>query len=248
MKKKYYYKKEFQNKKNIHGSKKATRFSGLVLLFIGTSILLYYSAPVIVWQIFFTSVFATVTAPVPPPFILTRDLINEIKINQKNNIQPANDKNKSDENWISTYHFKKNTVPSVGSYTITIPKLKITNAIVSTIDPDLSKHLVQYWGTPLPPLQGNTIIFGHSTFPQLFNANNYRTIFANANNLRIGDEILVRINNKVYAYKIIKTYITDPDNLSVLNQEVEGSYLTIITCTPPGTTWKRLIIKTELIK
>ena len=34
-----------------------------------------------------------------------------------------------------------------------------------------------------------------------------------------------------------------PTDLSVLDQQFDGKYLTLITCSPPGTTLRRLVVK-----
>ncbi len=98
----------------------------------------------------------------------------------------------------------------------------------------------------MPPDKGTAVIFGHSTLPQLFNPTDYKTIFANAHTLKVGDEITIDANNVQYTYKITSVTITTPDDTSVLAQEYDDSHLVIITCTPPGTIWKRLIVKARL--
>lgn len=198
---------------------------------------------------FFKSVYASVTSPVPPYFILTPELIHtlEQEQNDKSSSNVSDNLENPNDNWLLDYKLDRNMDNSISSYTISIPKLNISEAIVSTKDFELSKHLVQYAETPIPPLQGNAVIFGHSTLPQLFEPNNYKTIFAHAHDLKIGDDILVHLGTDDFKYEIIKSFITEPDDLSVLNQDPKGSYLTIVTCTPPGTTWKRLIIKARLV-
>ena len=49
-------------------------------------------------------------------------------------------------------------------------------------------------------------------------------------------------------YSIENISVVDPDNTSVLEQSFDDSYITLITCTPPGTIWKRLIIKARIVK
>jgi sortase A len=90
------------------------------------------------------------------------------------------------------------------------------------------------------------VIFGHSTLPQLFEENNYKTIFANAYQLEVGDEIFVNLDDVHYKYTISDISVVEPTDISVLAQDFSDSYLTLITCTPPGTVWKRLIIKAKL--
>ena len=63
---------------------------------------------------------------------------------------------------------------------------------------------------------------------------------------KIGDSINITIGNKVYVYKVVNMSIVPADSTAFLAQDTDGSYVSIITCTPPGTTWKRLWIKAKL--
>jgi len=38
------------------------------------------------------------------------------------------------------------------------------------------------------------------------------------------------------------------DKISVLEQKYDASYLTLVTCVPPGTYWKRLVVKAKLVQ
>ena len=151
------------------------------------------------------------------------------------------------DNWYPAFH-KTNELPAVSFYSLSIPGINIENAIVSTIDTDLKSHLVNFNGTAVPPASGTSIVFGHSTLPQLYNPKDYKTILANAHMLKVDDNIIVSTNNSQYTYKIFSITIVEPEDTSVLSQDYSGSFLTLITCTPPGTIWKRLVIKAQLEK
>jgi len=43
-------------------------------------------------------------------------------------------------------------------------------------------------------------------------------------------------------------YEVAPTDLSVLEQHFDGRYLTLITCSPPGTYLRRLIIKARIVE
>jgi sortase A len=139
--------------------------------------------------------------------------------------------------------FKKSN--NISSYLLSIPKLKIEKASVSLVNEDLSRNLVHFTG-PLPGQNGNTVIFGHSTITWLYNTSNYKTIFTKLPDLKVGDDIEVLVDNITYTYKIIDMKIIDPTNLTPLDQEKDDSYLTLITCVPPGTYFKRLVVKSRL--
>ncbi|PIR99051.1 hypothetical protein COT87_01535 [Candidatus Collierbacteria bacterium CG10_big_fil_rev_8_21_14_0_10_44_9] len=132
-------------------------------------------------------------------------------------------------------------------YTLSITKLGIDRAIVRSDHTNLKQSLIQYPGTALPGNLGNTVIFGHSVLPQFFNPKNYLTIFSTLHTLRPGDTIEISADGATYTYKISQMYEAAPDDLSPLAQTYSGRYLTLITCTPPGTYLRRLIIKAYVL-
>jgi sortase A len=233
---KYYYKKNAKD-----NFKKYLRLISYFSLTIGILIILYVSFPIISWQIYFQPAFASqnILSSIP-----RADIVSLAK-----NSLDATDYMKA-ENWFKNVNPGVNQKKQVDvpSYFISIPKIAIKEAVVSTIDTDLEKHLVNYQGTSIPGKNGNAVVFGHSTLPQLYDADDYKTVFANAYKLKNGDIIYAIINNVTYTYRIFKTIVVDPTDSSVFIQNYDNSYLTLITCTPPGTVWKRLIVKAVLEK
>ncbi|MGB2732035.1 MAG: sortase [Microgenomates group bacterium] len=137
------------------------------------------------------------------------------------------------------------TTPSK-AYSISIPKINIYDAKVSVGGEDLSKSLVHYQPVSMPGSVGNTVIFGHSSLPQLFNVNNYKTIFTFLPSLNEGDVIKVNLQNATYDYVVSEMFVVKPDQVSVLNQTTDSSILTLVTCVPPGTWWNRLVVRAKL--
>lgn len=221
-------------------------FSALFIL-IGSSILIYIISPFISWHLYFSPVFASgeLTIPIPKTTIVSKEVLGSIVENASSFVNGVDYKDA--KAWFPSYQTERNKT-DITEYHLAIPKLNITDAIVSTTDYDLSSHLVHYGNTNLPPNLGNAVIFGHSTLPQLFNPKDYTTIFANAYKLQVDDAIIITINHVVYTYKIKTIRVVDPSDTSVFSQTLDNSYLTLVTCTPPGTTWKRLIIKSKLEK
>jgi len=131
-------------------------------------------------------------------------------------------------------------------YSLSIPKLKIEEAVVEIGGEDLMKSLIHFSGTVLPGQYGNTVVFGHSVLPQFFNPKNYKTIFSTLPALEEGDEILVNFDGIFYRYQVIQIQEVKPTDISVLSQHYESRHLTLVTCVPPGTYLKRLIVRTEL--
>ncbi len=131
-------------------------------------------------------------------------------------------------------------------YKLSIPKLNINDARVVVGGEDLSNSLVHYLPTSLPGEYGNVAIFGHSTLPQLYNVKNYKTIFTYLPSIEKGDMIYVKVGDLSYEYEVFDQFVVKPDNVSVLDQKYDASYLTLVTCVPPGTYWLRLVVRAKL--
>lgn len=131
-------------------------------------------------------------------------------------------------------------------YSFSVPKLGITNAVVKVGGEDLKQSLIHYGGTALPGELGNAVVFGHSVLPQFFDPKNYTSIFSTIHTLDIGDEFLINADGVEYRYVIRDMYEVEPTDLSPLAQTYDNYYLTVITCAPPGTYLRRLIIKATL--
>lgn len=142
---------------------------------------------------------------------------------------------------------------NVNGYLLSIPVLGIKDAKVVIGGDSLDYNLIHYGGTALPGEYGNTVIFGHSTLPALFNPKDYHTIFSNLPKLKPrqktipGDEIYITYDNIQFKYEIYEMTVTKPADLSPLEQRFDDSQLTLITCVPPGTYWERLNVKAKLV-
>lgn len=242
--KRIYYKKANKEKK-----RKVARFTGLGISTTGFCIVLYIFTPLLSWQLFSAPIFLTqkFLAPIPQMTVVNGAAA------QTNNGSPmavlSNGDSTNAADWFPQYSIVKKVVdapPKVSSYTLTIPKIKVFDAAVTTVDNDLAKHLVNFDGTAVPPDKGTAVIFGHSTLPQLFDPSNYRTILANAYKLEVGDQMIVTVNNVSYTYKVFSITVVEPDDTSVFTQNYDDSHISLITCTPPGTLWHRLVVQARL--
>lgn len=234
---KHYYKR---NKKT---SKRVIRALGAVSIFGGVSILFYVFFPFLSWQIYFAPVFAqqNIETPIPKTTVVSTSSIENLLTTA---VSSFGVDYTNANNWYPKSFEKGGDL--IAEYLLSIPSIGVKDAIVSTKDPDLSKHMIQYNNDSIPPLPGNSIIFGHSTLPQLYDPNDYKTILANAYKIAVGDEITVGIDEVRYKYKVVSIRVVEPNDTSVLAQNFSDSFITIITCTPPGTIWKRLIIKAQI--
>src|SRR3989344_8516035 len=230
---KYYYKKADEIVR-----KKILRLFSLLIIFIGVVIIFYIFYPLALWQIYFAPALASsnIKTPIPKATVVNPSEIGSL-ISQAGNLLSGVDYTNA-QNWFPGFNPSTAGQSKIPSYTVSIPKLKIRNAAVSTRDNNLAIHLVNYQGTAIPPDNGNAVVFGHSTLPQLFNPKDYKTIFATAYQLKIGDEIYAYVNGITYMYKIFNISVVEPSDTSIFEQNYDNSYLTLVTCTPPGTIWK----------
>lgn len=134
-------------------------------------------------------------------------------------------------------------------YSLSLPKLKIENAVVSIGGEDLSQSLIQYPGTALPGKLGNSVIFGHSILPIFFNPKDYISIFSTLPNLKKGDEVIVNYDGVTYKYRVENMFEVMPTDIQVLEQDKSDSFLTLVTCVPPGDPRKpkRLIVRARIV-
>ena len=64
--------------------------------------------------------------------------------------------------------------------------------------------------------------------------------------LEKGDEIYLDFDQVRYKYLVVDKKIVEPSDLSVLEQRFDSGYVTLITCVPPGTVWKKGVIRARL--
>lgn len=152
------------------------------------------------------------------------------------------------ENWIENSNTKFTS--DVQTYfTLSVPRLGISNARVAIGAEDLSDSLIQYPGTALPGNVGNAVIFGHSILPQYFDPENYLSIFSTLPRMKKGDDVYVFYDSVTYKYQVESMFEVKPTDLQILEQSRSSSYLTLVTCTPPGHPLKprRLIVRAKLV-
>jgi sortase A len=133
---------------------------------------------------------------------------------------------------------------------VIIPKINVQIPVVygqTSIDENalqnsLESGVVHYPTTALPGQQGNAAFFGHSS-NNIFNKGRYKFAFVMLRHLVEGDTFYLTYEGKVYAYKVISRRVVDPSEVGVLGPVPDQTATaTLITCDPPGTSLKRLIV------
>jgi sortase A len=165
----------------------------------------------------------------------------------------------------ANYHFKKPVVATAstpvstksslpaGQSQLSIPSIGAKAPIV--FEPKTAEWAVQlalrngvdhYGSTANPGQAGNTVIVGHSS-GAIWAPGNYKFVFTLLNKVKTGDQITIDYQGTIYTYKVTGTEIILPTNLSILNQNNTKPSLTLVTCTPVGTSKYRFVVHAEQI-
>lgn len=164
-----------------------------------------------------------------------------------NNLGYASDDLAKPQQWFTSSPPDLKLVESkIKYFALSIPKVSLNQAMVEVNGSDLKNHAIHYPGSALPGEYGNTIVFGHSALPQFYRPGNPLTIFNSLTKVKIGDEINVLFDSISYKYIIRNIKEVDPSQIDVLFQHFDRHELTLVTCVPLGTYWRRLVIIADL--
>lgn len=218
-----------------------------VLMILGVATIIWISGPILSFWIFTSPLLVKSITPLPDKLAVSNTI--DPQVLSVNSVENA-DKEQDYTNPNIWYPAKpqKKIQSKLTTYTLSIPKLKIKDMVVTIGGDDLNKSLIHYGGTALPGEYGNAVIFGHSTLVQLFNPKNYRTIFSTLPTIKKGDSVYIKADGVQYRYVVYDLSVTEPGDLSPLEQQFDAGYITLITCVPPGTYLKRLNVKAKLEK
>lgn len=150
------------------------------------------------------------------------------------------------ENWFPGTQLPKPNPSRITHYNLSIPKLRIQNAVVEIAGSDLGKSLIQYPGTANPGEYGAPVVFGHSILRQFYNPERYLSVFSTIMTLAQGDEIKINFDGVEYTYRVVDKREVQPNDIQILEQRYDGRFLKLVTCVPEGTYLRRGIIIAEL--
>lgn len=104
---------------------------------------------------------------------------------------------------------------------------------------------VAHWSIPgasaVPGQIGNTVITGHSA-GDIYSSNPYKFIFSGLERLESGDTIYIDYQGTRYTYAVYEKRVVAPNDVASLQYSGDEAILTLVTCTPLGTSEKRLLI------
>lgn len=136
-----------------------------------------------------------------------------------------------------------------------IPKLGINTPIIDNIDAfdkneyqlALTKGIAHAKGSSYPGQIGNVFLFSHSS-NNLIDAIRYNSQFYLLDKLEKGNSIYVAYNNIVYKYTVLDKKIVSATDIELITQDANKDEITLMTCWPAGTTFKRLVVVGSLTK
>jgi sortase A len=99
----------------------------------------------------------------------------------------------------------------------------------------------------LPGELGNLVLSGHSAGDVYNTTNQYKFIFSGLERLTTGDLVYVNYESKRYTYIITDKKVVAPTDVAALIFPADKPRLTLITCTPLGTSEKRLLLIADQI-
>lgn len=255
-------------KKKLPGFVRAGAFV-LPLLFLSIGLYLVGSAVVPILGYYVSTVpnlrASALTAPIPrdqvmdvTPLVIAQSADEVIKTVQPPKIIAENLDFTNLNNWFENATLPELTAQAHASetiqeYILDIPKLGISNAVVSVGGTDLDQSLIAYGGTALPGELGAPVIFGHSVLRQFYNPSEknprrYNSIFSTIMTLEPGDKIYVTADGVKYTYMVQDKTEVKPEDVYILNQDYSAKKLKLVTCTPEGTYLRRGVVTAQLIQ
>lgn len=137
-----------------------------------------------------------------------------------------------------------------------IPKLNVDVPVhfgisndTDTINAAMEEGVAQFsipGASAMPGQIGNLVITGHSA-GDIYSNNQYKFIFSGLERLSNGDLIYIDYGGTRYTYSVTKQEVVEPDNVAALVYATDKPVLTLITCTPLGTSRYRLLVTAEQI-
>ncbi len=145
-------------------------------------------------------------------------------------------------------------------FSIVIPKINANARITPNVDPfteaeyqlQLTTGIAHARGTVYPGDPGNMFLFAHSAGTAR-EASQYNAVFYLIDKLEENDPVYVFYHGRRYTYRVTGSQVVNEDQVEYLDTAVisdgsdgTGKTLTLMTCWPAGTTFRRLLVTAEL--
>lgn len=134
------------------------------------------------------------------------------------------------------------------SFYIEIPKINVASEIIPKVDPfieteyrkALETGIAHAKNTSLPGEKGTSFLFAHSS-DSPWRITRYNVAFFRLPELKKGDNIKIVRDRKVYEYRVFDAKTVWPNEVNYLLDNKKDQ-LILQTCTPIGTSLKRLLV------
>jgi len=133
----------------------------------------------------------------------------------------------------------------IGKLNIDAPLVFASGTTQKELNAALDQGVLIYPGSKLPGENGEVFLSGHSSaYP--WNKTQYGQVFTLLDRLQPGDIVTIYWNQYKYDYKVTRQSVVTPDK-AALNAQTSSKTITLMTCWPIGTAWKRLVVEGVLI-
>jgi sortase A len=118
---------------------------------------------------------------------------------------------------------------------IQIPKIGLVHPIYEGVTLTVIDNGPGHWpGTAVPGQLGNAVFAGH----RVTHSHPFRRI----NELVPGDEIIFKMQNGTFTYKMTGFQIVTPKDVHIVNQTTDAT-VTLFACHPPGSALQRYVVR-----
>lgn len=187
--------------------------------------------------------------------VLIQEVDYQVKKNYPQEYQLIGDPRQVEEaeKEATQFYRQKLIIPKSFDFSLVIPRVGINSEVFANVNsaieeeylPILKQGVAHDIGSSLPDQPGPVFIFGHST-DSFYNITRYNAAFFLLRKLEADDEIYVFYNNKKYYYLVVDKKIVKPEEVDNEVKKLEGNFLVLQTCWPPGTILKRLLVIARL--
>jgi len=227
----------FESFRRKRSNQKKASYFFLLIFFLSTAFL--------VWPVVAAKVFSS-KGQNPSPLLTSTNLES-----QKTEQKTETENNFKLDDWLNQ---KGISSPPDRNFSIIIPQLNISAKVIPSVDLSdegamqkaLKEGVIQAQGGASPGQGGTTYIFGHSTDSPL-HIELYNAIFYPLKDIKENEEVIIIYKGMPYTYKVEEKKIIAADNIQYLTNFSGEEKLALLTCWPPGTTLKRLLIMANRI-
>lgn len=143
----------------------------------------------------------------------------------------------------------RNIRPVNETFGIVIPRIGANAPVIANVDATnpteyqqaLAHGIAHAKGSVFPGRIGTMFLFSHSS-ADFLTATRYNSVFYLLDKLETGDAVYAILNGKSYLYRVTEKHVVAPSDTMPMTRRADRPELTLMTCWPPGTSLKRLVV------